>query len=238
MPNGAPPPMMPPPPEGQPYVVHPYQGQPPQGQPYQGQPPQGQPYPGMPPQGMPPYGALPPPPPPGFGGTPKKGMPAWAIVLIVVGALVVLFGIGGYALNLFSFSRDVPQAKAGDCASVTGTKSRPVYKPVACDSAEANYTVAKSLDRATSCGGQYDEYTQLGGSGANTKLCLIPNWVEGNCYKLDDDTVMGYPKIDCKPGEIKIAKIIKGKTDKAACPEGSGGFTFPEPPTTICAQQL
>jgi len=46
------------------------------------------------------------------------------------------------------------------------------------------------------------------------------------------------PKIDCKPGEIKIAKIIKGKADENACPEGSGGFTFPEPPTTVCAQQL
>jgi hypothetical protein len=212
-----------PPPGQQPPMMPPPQG-PPQGPPVM-----------MPPPGQP--GQLPPPPPPGYSAMqpqPKRRgrFPRWLITIIAI----VVVGGGVYAFNYFT--SDVAQAKVGDCAHVSGTKSKPDYKAVACDSADANYIVAKSLSStSSSCGGTYDEYIESGGRGPSTKLCLMPNWAEGNCYNLNDEANMGYPKIDCKPGTIKIVKIIKGSANESACPEGAGGFTFPEPPTTICAAQ-
>jgi hypothetical protein len=221
-----------PPPQGQPY------GQP-QGQPYGQQqppmmppPPQGQPVPGMPP------GQTPPPaqgqwPQPGPAPKRKKGFPRWLISLI---ALVVVGG-GVYAFNYFT--SDVAQAKAGDCAHVTGTTAKPDYKAVPCDSADANYKVGKTLSSTSAdCGSKnYDEFTQSARRGPDTKLCLMPNWIQGNCYEIDDSPAnknMGYPKIDCgKPNAVKIEKVVN-KLDEGACAKETVPATWPEPPTTMC----
>jgi hypothetical protein len=185
----------------------------------------------------PPQGAPVQMPPPGSMGQPmppaaprKKGLPRWLISII---AFVVIGG-GVYAYNYFT--SDVAQAKAGDCAKVSGTKSKPDYSATPCDSADANYIVGKSLSSSSdSCGGDYDEYIESGGRGPSTKLCLMPNWSEGSCYILDDDTKMGYPKVDCTAaGAVKVEKVVKGKADKAACSDNALAGTFPEPPTTFC----
>jgi hypothetical protein len=158
-----------------------------------------------------------------------KGLPRWVIALIAI----VVLGAGGYAFNYFT--SDVAQAKAGDCAKVSGTKSKPDYTAVPCDSADANYIVGKSLSSSGTCGGDYDEYIQTGGRGPSVKLCLMPNWTEGNCYALDDTAQMGYPKVACTAaGAVKVEKVIKGKADKTACGDNALGGTFPEPPTTFC----
>jgi hypothetical protein len=225
-------PTMPTPPQGQPYAQ---QMPPPQGQPYGQQPPSMMP---PPPQGQPVPGQQFP-PPPGQGQWPqqapgaksKKGLPR--IIMLIILAVVV--GGGVYAFSYFT--SDVAQAKAGDCAHVTGTTSKPDYKAVPCDSADANYRVGKTLSSTTaSCGGQfYDEFTQSARRGPDTKLCLIPNWLEGNCYQIKEHSVeMGYPKIDCSAADaVKIEKVVT-KADEGACGKEAVPAVFPEPPTTIC----
>ncbi|CAL9648245.1 hypothetical protein SUDANB95_06507 [Actinosynnema sp. ALI-1.44] len=150
-----------------------------------------------------------------------------AVVGIAV-AIGVTYGIG-------YFTSDAAQTKAGDCASLTGTTSKPEFKTVACGAAEANYTVAKVLGGTSeSCGGQYyDEYTETARRGPDSKLCLIPIMAEGNCYELEGSS-MGYPKVDCsKSGAYKLTKKAEGVEDEAACTEGAP-LTFPEPKLTLC----
>ncbi|GAA0218053.1 hypothetical protein GCM10010492_14890 [Saccharothrix mutabilis subsp. mutabilis] len=150
-----------------------------------------------------------------------------AIVGIAVAALVV------YGINYFT--SDAAQTKAGDCASLTGTTTKPDFKTVACGAAEANYTVAKVLGGTSeSCGGKYyDEYTETARRGPDSKLCLIPIMAEGNCYELEGSS-MGYPKVDCsKSGAYKLTKKAEGVEDEAACTEGAP-LTFPEPKLTLC----
>ncbi|MCC8247885.1 LppU/SCO3897 family protein [Saccharothrix luteola] len=161
----------------------------------------------------------------------KKGIVA-RILTAIIGIAVA--GVVVYGINYFT--SDAAQSKAGDCASVTGTNTKPEFKTVDCGSAEANYTIGQVLDSTTAkCASEYyDEYTETARRGPDSKLCLVPNLVEGSCYDLDSTTQMGYPAVDCgKAGTVKLVKLIKGSADESACGEGAP-LTFPEPKTTLC----
>lgn len=233
-----PPPLTPPGQPGPPYG-QPGPGGAPYGQQPYGTPPQGQPIPqypgGAPPQG-PPYGQGQPFQPP---QSPFQAKRRTGIGRRLIGVVVLLVLIGGY----FAFrylTDDVATAKVGDCAAVTGTKSKPDYKAASCDAPEATYVVARSLSTGDTCGGDYDEYYETGKGSTQTKLCLMPNkWAEGSCYKVDNGDQMGYPKVDCASGgdsAVKLSKIVKGKADKAACGSTAVGlvFPYPEPGSTYC----
>lgn len=160
----------------------------------------------------------------------KRGLPRWAIAII---ALVVV-AAGVYAYNYFS--SDAAQSAAGDCAAVTGSSSAPQYSEAACDAPEANFVVAKVLGSTTDkCGGDnYVEYTETADRGPDSKLCLMPNFVEGGCYTGSDDPATLH-KADCTvPGSIKVDKVIKDTADESACPQDTGPFVIPEPKTTFC----
>nr|WP_042196267.1 hypothetical protein [Kibdelosporangium sp. MJ126-NF4]CEL22502.1 SCH24.19c, hypothetical protein, len: 197 aa; unknown function, probable CDS suggested by positional base preference, GC frame analysis and amino acid composition. Contains proline/glutamine-rich region from residues 24-87 approx. and TTA (leucine) codon, possible target for bldA regulation, near N-terminus [Kibdelosporangium sp. MJ126-NF4]CTQ89358.1 SCH24.19c, hypothetical protein, len: 197 aa; unknown function, probable CDS sug len=215
-------------------------GQPgPQGQPGQFPPPQGQPGQFPPPQGQP--GQFPPPPqgqqpgafppPPQAAPPRKKGIPKWVITIIV---LVVLGG-GFYAFNYFT--DDAAQAKSGDCAKLSGTKTKPEYGSIDCGSADATHVVGKALSSTSDkCGSNYDEYTQTQRRGPDTKLCLMPKWNEGECRK-DDPTSASYPKVDCTGATgdvVKVVKVVKGSDDEKQCPKETAPAPFPEPKTLYC----
>lgn len=196
------------------------------------QPAPGQPGPGQPGQ---PGAMLPPPPNAQFAPQPrKKGFPKWLISVIVL----LVIGGGFYAFNYFT--NDAAQAKAGDCAKVSGTKSKPNYDSIGCDSADATHVVGKALSKTSeSCGtnSNYDEFT-LTGRGPDTKLCLMPKWNEGECRTYKEGTA-DYPKVDCGAAKgtdvIKVVKVVKGSTDVSQCPqENSAPAAFPEPPTVYC----
>jgi hypothetical protein len=162
---------------------------------------------------------------------PKKKSVVVRILTAVVG--IVVAGLVVYGINYFT--SDVAQSKAGDCASLTGTTTKPEFKTVDCGAAEANYTVARVLGSTSeSCGGTYDEYTETASRGPDTKLCLIPNMVEGNCYDLDNSSSMGYPKVDCgQTGAFKLVKQLKGVEDESQCGDNAP-LAFPEPKLTLC----
>lgn len=159
----------------------------------------------------------------------KKGILA-RILTAVIGLVVA--GVVVYGINYFT--SDAAQSKAGDCASLTGTNSNPDFKTVDCGAAEANYTIGKVLKLNESCGENYDEYTETARRGPDTKVCLVPNLVEGSCYDVEDTTQMGYPAVDCgKPGVYKLTKLVKGSADESACTDAVP-LLFPEPKTTFC----
>jgi hypothetical protein len=185
-------------------------------------PPQGEPqptFPPPPPEGQGPLfpapqgGAMFPPPPPG-GPQPsrQKGFPGVLIGVIVVVAVAAI--VGGFFLfvrsagDVVTGNSDVTQAKAGDCARLSGTESKPDYKGVPCDSAEATHIVGRTIPFAKSpCGGDYDEFTLTDGT-SELRLCLVPNLVEGACYDITGPD-MAYPKVDC--GSSFAVKVTKDR---------------------------
>ncbi|MGW4211428.1 LppU/SCO3897 family protein [Lentzea sp. NPDC004789] len=237
-----------PPPGGQPqqpYGQQPNPYAPPQGQPGQpGQPgpygpPPGDPY-GPPPGQMSPGGPMPYAPPPKKSGAGKTiGSIVGIVVLVGVGILVKVLISGGLS------AITEPSAKAGDCASVTGTTISPKYKKVDCGAAEANYFVAKASNNTSeACPSQdYAEYTEKGRRGSGMKLCLVEKLEEGKCYEeeLVKISMEGMKVVDCSKGVnevvvqkvVKIEKVVKAAT--AECGEATAvSYAEPAPGITYC----
>ncbi|MBC6446940.1 LppU/SCO3897 family protein [Actinokineospora xionganensis] len=166
---------------------------------------------------------------------PKKKSIGVKILSYIVGAIVV----AGLVYGFNYFSSDAAQAKAGECASVTGTTAKPDFKVVDCGAAEANYTIGKVLGSTSEkCGGAYDEYTETARKGPDSKLCLVPNLVEGACY--EDPTTskaMGMAKTECKAGAIKVVKKADGVVDEKLCTD-SAPLSYTEPKLTLCLTQV
>ncbi|QKW20835.1 hypothetical protein HUT16_18775 [Kitasatospora sp. NA04385] len=101
---------------------------------------------------------------------PKKGMgkKILGIVAVVVIGVAVKFGIGAV------FGDDPVRAKAGDCAVVSGTDSKPEFKVVGCDDASANATVSRVVENSfdlDACGDGVAAIAQQKGS-EKFVLCL------------------------------------------------------------------
>ncbi|GAA3848034.1 hypothetical protein GCM10022243_12660 [Saccharothrix violaceirubra] len=161
---------------------------------------------------------------------PKKRGVLGRILSALIGIAVV--AAVGYGIKYFT--SDAAQTKAGDCASLTGTTSKPEYKTVDCGAAEANYIVGKALNTSEKCDGDYDEYIETG-RGPQTRLCLVPKLEEGKCYNLQGST-MGYPAVACGGGGdvLKLVKQVKDVADTAQCDFVEGALAFQEPKLTLC----
>ncbi|MFS8099993.1 hypothetical protein LFM09_22970 [Lentzea alba] len=148
--------------------------------------------------------------------------------IAVVFALVLL---GGFVLNQLG---DVAKAaQVGDCARITGALDNPKYQALDCASEMANVKIAKILpwneQKCPSGGMDYSTYT------GDSTFCLMPNFVEGSCYGQDPES--GIAKVDCTTKDaVKVAKVLSGKADRAACGDGRAAV-FPEPAVTFCLQR-
>lgn len=234
-------------PYAQPQPGHPHPGQPhpgqPMGQPNPYGPPPGDPY-GPPPGQMPPGQPMP------YGQPPKKSAAGKiigsviAFVLVAGGVILVKSFIGG-GLN----SITEPSAKAGDCASVTGTTISPKYKKVDCGSSEANYFIAKAMKSTSEAcpSADYAEYTESGRRSSSLKLCLVEKLEEGKCYEeeLVKLNMEGMKVVDCSKGNnefavqkvVKIEKMVKAAT--AECGEATAiSYAEPAPGITYCVIAL
>lgn len=148
--------------------------------------------------------------------------------IVVVLALVLL---GGFVLNQLGDATKA--ARAGDCARISGALDNPRYEALDCGSEQANVKIAKVLDwnekTCPSGGMDYSTYT------ADATLCLMPNFVEGACYGQDSES--GIARVDCVTKDsVKVAKVVSGKADQAACPNARAAV-FPEPATTFCLER-
>jgi hypothetical protein len=148
--------------------------------------------------------------------------------IAVVLALVLL---GGFVMNQLGGAAKT--AQVGDCAQISGALDDPKYTALDCASEKANVKIAKVLPwNETKCpsgGMDYSTYT------GDSTLCLMPNFVEGACYGQNSDT--GIAKVDCTTKDsVKVAKVLTGKTDRAACGD-SRAAVFPEPAVTFCLER-
>ena len=211
---------------GQPY---PQPGQPnPQfGQPYPQQPGAGQ-YGAVPPYGGSPYGNHQPPP--------RKKRTVWVVLAVVAGVLVA--GVIAVVALAAVLADDIDDVRAGDCVTVTGANSDADFDIVDCGTTSPlNFIVAEKLDsRTESCGGeQYSELTQTGQD--ETKLCLVPNFQEGNCYEVPVASLTGMKEVPCEVGSSQINTVVKvlARVDSTTVPGCAGAITFDRPkPLGFC----
>jgi hypothetical protein len=149
-----------------------------------------------------------------------------------VAAVFLLVVVGGFVLSQLQGSAS-DQAKAGDCARITGVEDRPKYQVMSCANDQANVRIAKVLPRDDkACPTSGTEYSTFTGTST---FCLMPNFVEGGCYGQDPEA--GIAKVDCgTPDAVKVAKVINGSTDRAACGNARSAI-FPEPAVTFCLER-
>lgn len=127
-----------------------------------------------------------------------------------------------------------PQAKAGECVTVSkGTE----VASTGCAADNAKFKVGRVLtDSGATCPPGDDEYVQVTPSGGG-KLCLLPNLVEGACYKPSDDED-SWGRATCSGEEtVKVTKVIPTAGDGSGCPDDGDdqlSIVYPEPPTTYC----
>lgn len=158
--------------------------------------------------------------------TRRKSLPIWVIALV---AALVLAAAGFGAYKLF-FAKDT--AAPGECASVAGTDDTAKLTIVDCGEKSATFKVALKKDKnETSCPeGAYRELRD-----EKNLICLMPNFIAGNCYE-SDDANQGFKIGSCEnPESIKITQVINDSTDPSGCPDGNG-LGYPEPKTVFCIE--
>jgi hypothetical protein len=168
--------------------------------------------------------------------TPAPARKSAARARITLAVLVALLAVGGY-FAYKNWGSEASRTNVGDCVSITGAKFDPKFEKLACDSPNATHVVAKSLGTSSqSCGDPYGEFTETLDGEPSAKLCLIPNYVEGTCFKSEVVSIDSSPdKIDCSAADaIKVVKVVRGIADKSVCPEDADAEVYPEPPTTQC----
>ena len=215
-----------------------------QGEPYPGQP--GQPDPYGPPPGQPgQYG--PPPGQPGAYGPgyapaplpPPKKRRLWLKIGLPI-LVVFLLGIGAVAVIGFNAVKKSPLlAEAGDCLNVkefaTITADNQPVK-VDCADPTANLKVAvKIAGTAGAC--PADGYVELSIDQPASRICLIPNAKQGDCFANFPDGAVAFTRVACtdptaKAEFVKVAPV----NDRNQC-EGTQAesvLSYPTPPTTFC----
>ncbi|MBB5956552.1 hypothetical protein FHS29_003138 [Saccharothrix tamanrassetensis] len=146
----------------------------------------------------------------------KIGWGVAAAAVVVVGALALTMTGGDGATPV-----------AGDCANIAGQADRPRYQPLDCGSEHANVKIAKVVEGEAQCpkgGAPYSTYT------GSVTLCLIPNFVEGACYRQDREA--GVRKADCAATDsVRVVKVARGNTEDCG---DSRRLAYPEPSVTFC----
>lgn len=144
---------------------------------------------------------------------------------------LVVSAIAIYGVNYFT--SDVAQAKPGDCATVSGDENGADYRAVPCESPTANVIIGRVLQsRSSACGGDFSrELIPVQGRGPDVKLCLIPKFAVGDCFREEPPL---FPKVDC--GTLDVMRVTKVVPNSTIGCEGASPLVFTEPLITYCVE--
>ena len=207
-----------------------------------GYPPPG-PYPdGYPPPQPPTYppyypADYPPPRPRGSSGT----------ALIVVGSILLGFGVlgilGQLANSASRVGHSARSANVGQCVGAfTVQENNFTPAPQDCDKSDSTLEVAaKGGPSATCPDGKREgsDYSIL--FDGTTTLCLMVNLKQDRCYSVSGgakDPTFVAASCDGSPTGIKVVKRIDGSTDAALCPEGTKPISYQTPARLYCLERL
>ncbi|RSM59946.1 hypothetical protein DMH04_54960 [Kibdelosporangium aridum] len=159
------------------------------------------------------------------------------LVLVVTAVLAV----AGAALFITVNFIGGPElaAKAGECVAVSNQAEddRADVANAGCET--ALYKVGTVVaDANGKCPPSLSDYAEVVAKSGGGRLCLVPNLLEGGCYRPVEDTE-GWGKSACTdPDAVKVTKIIPGMGDTAGCPETEEGIAYPEPAVTYCLKPV
>jgi hypothetical protein len=195
------------------------------------------PYPGPPYPAYPPY------------GYPQQRTAKSATAFIIIGAVLLAFGIlGNFARVAADMAgRSRPGAtdtsmSVGECITQSAYvaqsfSSRPEND--CANPANVDQLATKGGPLATCPDGKRDGSKYDHFSDESTILCFALNLKEGQCYQLTGD--VHHPRLslgDCndpRPGLVRVVQRIDGGTDKSECPAGiKGSASYPSPPVVYC----
>lgn len=157
------------------------------------------------------------------------------IVVIMLATLAVAGASMVAAFTVLGDSTASAAVKSGECVTVANhSESRADVTGTSCQDGKATFKVGKVLaDASANCPEAEDDYTAIVPNSGVATLCLLPNFVEGACYK-SDDNYENWTQSTCEgEGTVKITKVISGSNDVSGCPD-SEGMGYPEPPVTYC----
>ncbi|SES08002.1 LppU/SCO3897 family protein [Actinokineospora terrae] len=152
-----------------------------------------------------------------------KLLPLWAVALIAVLITGIGFVVFRYVLA------DDPAAI--ECASVTGSGDSAKVAVVGCGDAAAFRIASRKDLSAPGCAeGAYREMRT-----EKELLCLMPNFVKGNCY-VPDEPNQAFKVGSCESSDaIKVVDELRDTSDPSPCPNGNG-LGYPEPPIVFCLE--
>jgi hypothetical protein len=209
-----------------------------------------------------PYPPYPPPPPMGYQ-TPYPGpaYPAYppplpprprarqsATTLIIIGSLLLVFGVLGILGNLGSVLSEGGHDSllaVGDCISESDYKADHFdsHPSTGCTDPTATYELAFKGGASDSCpDGKREHSIYERASNHSTTLCFIINLQQGRCYLFISDGAT----VSLKPGDcgdpnkvqVKVAQRIDGSTDTTQCAPGDRGIAYPVPARVYCLARV
>jgi hypothetical protein len=214
---------------------HPYgypQPPPPSTPPNTGYPPPPQP-PTYPPPGPHPYGYPPPPRPRASSGT----------ALIVVGSLLLGFGVLGFLGHLVDTGSKAHSANVGECVGAfTMRENNLSPAPQDCNKPDSTLEVVTKGGNSTTCPDgrrEGSDYTIL--SDGTTTLCLMVNLKQNQCYEVSGAaTQPSFVASSCETSlpAIRVVKRVDGNTDGGLCPTGTKPISYPSPARLYCLERL
>jgi hypothetical protein len=204
------------------------------------------------PPGYPPGPAAYSPPPPGYPAQP--GQPAepgaWGYqsgppqpirpkssgtALIVIGAVLLVFGCLGIVGQIVATVTKGPHFKAGDCftnATVMTGSGDP--KPSDCSDPDAVLEYATKTSEDGNCpDGERDNSMYLSKVYDRERYCFASNLIQGECYVPASQQLLDHKDCDAAKA-AKVVKRIDGRNDFSECSAGTRSLTYPDPARTYC----
>jgi hypothetical protein len=189
--------------------------------------------PGYPPPGPHPYGYPPPPRPRASSGT----------ALIVVGSLLLGFGVLGFLGHLVDAGSKAHSANVGQCVGAfTMQENNLSPAPQDCNKPDSTLEVVTKGGNSTTCPDgrrEGSDYTIL--SDGTTTLCLMVNLRQNQCYEVSGAaTQPSFVASSCETSlpAIRVVKRVDGNTDGGLCPTGTKPISYPSPARLYCLERL
>ena len=174
----------------------------------------------------------------------------WSVALIIVGSLLMIFGLLGIAsstTDLVRRSRGAAEAaqapNVGQCIAVSNFQQH-TKNPKAKDCSEPDAifeVVTKGGPSSTCPDGKTEKSDYAFLREGSTTLCFILNFTLGRCYTAAGDTQgQLFTPADCAGliPRIKVVRRVDGSSDTGSCPEGTKGIAYQNPARLYCLQPL
>jgi hypothetical protein len=114
--------------------------------------------------------------------------------------------------------------------------------PQDCQNSDAIFEVASTGGASANCSdGKFEDSIYIGLGNASTRLCLMLNFKQGECYSASGDsrfTTFTPAACDASGFTFKVVERADGISDTELCPEGTKGVAYPSPARLYCLQPL